>query len=129
MTTCQQGKSPNSAANGLRLTHSTYWTQQTMGNSSLASSPSQSLDSKDASDGSVTSASSNAGNCDTLPKRVRICDGGFESNEDYTYVRGRGWYFIYLFIYVDFNGQSLNNNIQWEAWVPAEFLSGTGSNC
>ncbi|KAL1123580.1 hypothetical protein AAG570_002656 [Ranatra chinensis] len=24
------------------------------------------------------------------PRRVRVCDGGFESNEDYTYVRGRG---------------------------------------
>ena len=90
MTISQQGKLPEDAANKVRLTHSSYWTHQKMDISSHASSPSQSLDSKDASDGSVTSASSNAGNCDTLPKRVRICDGGFESNEDYTYVRGRG---------------------------------------
>jgi hypothetical protein len=26
-----------------------------------------------------------------VPRRVRIFDGGFESNEDYIYVRGRGW--------------------------------------
>ena len=29
-------------------------------------------------------------------KRIKIFDGGFESNEDYTYVRGRGKYILYL---------------------------------
>lgn len=31
-------------------------------------------------------------------KKVKICDGGFESNEDYTYVRGRGQFLSSFFL-------------------------------
>lgn len=33
---------------------------------------------------------SEAGTDSSMPKRVKIFVGGFESNEDYIYVRGRG---------------------------------------
>lgn len=32
----------------------------------------------------------NAWTGETAPKRVKIFAGGYESNEEYTYVRGRG---------------------------------------
>ncbi|GLG94936.1 Uncharacterized protein GBIM_02010 [Gryllus bimaculatus] len=38
----------------------------------------------------AAAAAAAAASGESAPKRVRIFDGGFESNEEYTYVRGRG---------------------------------------
>ncbi|XP_073991214.1 zinc finger protein schnurri isoform X4 [Rhodnius prolixus] len=53
------------------ITHSTYHTNKNLNNNDLETNLK--------SDGS-----------DANPRRIKVCEGGFESNEDYIYVRGRG---------------------------------------
>ncbi|KAK9505474.1 hypothetical protein O3M35_009523 [Rhynocoris fuscipes] len=54
------------------ITHSTYYTNKNLNNNEPESN--------------MNSEGSDGGN----PKRIKVCEGGFESNEDYIYVRGRG---------------------------------------
>lgn len=68
------------------VTHSTYWNNRT--------APKQPTDTfkRDKSDSNKqdSNSKSEAGTENNVPKRVKIFVGGFESNEDYIYVRGRG---------------------------------------
>ncbi|RZF43423.1 hypothetical protein LSTR_LSTR001684 [Laodelphax striatellus] len=63
------------------VTHSSQWKCRSSTEHSLKTEPANKLDSPEEKDESPK---------ENAPKRIKIFDGGFESNEDYIYVRGRG---------------------------------------
>lgn len=63
--------------NTMKLTHSSYW---------LSRVKKESESSQDAGDEAINA-----------PKRVKIFAGGFESYEEYTYIRGRGMPLLLMF--------------------------------
>lgn len=68
------------------VTHSTYWNNRTA-TKQLADAIKREKSDTAKQD---SNSKSEAGTENSVPKRVKIFVGGFESNEDYIYVRGRG---------------------------------------
>ncbi|XP_049810817.1 uncharacterized protein LOC126253464 [Schistocerca nitens] len=89
-----------SQKHALVMTHSSYWQNKTLNQMKNkekkdVTDEGTSEDKTNADDGENSSENNTNGqegpqSGEQPPRRVKIFDGGFESNEEYTYVRGRG---------------------------------------